>query len=401
MAALARGAFVAVACLRAASGLSLWADADTSGNLSSEALGEMGIDMASCAAQMDADNLVMSDLVQTVGMGNHSLDTAAAWRAYQDKLAAKLREDHPDGERRSPFRTLVVSAVHDKEWMVEIFRANMQRLMSNKAGDVFEFALFHIHSSTEEWSKHEWYRSDNGPVMLKHLGSGCKPQFWALITPKIAAQYDYLWLLDEDIRVDFLNWDFYRTVLATLDPMVSQPVIIPKAPYKRSTGVTRLRMALPKDSTFVMAFETPRSEVQAPVISSKIWAAVHERNMGNDRLNDWYIDDFWDAVAFLGEAKCKKTGVLAANAAPVRHMDCHNLFKGTKCIEGCGGGDANCRAVSEKEARLVQEGLSAAGCEVSEDWAEEWPCDGKPIHDCHNALWGRSRRASWKAPLGA
>jgi len=224
-------------------------------------------------------------------------------------------------------------------------------------------------------------------------------QFWALITPKIAAQYDYVWLLDEDIRVDFLNWDFYRTVLATLDPMVSQPVIIPKAQYKRSTGVTRLRMAMPKDNTFVMAFETPRSEVQAPVISTKIWAAVHERNMGNDRLNDWYIDDFWDAVAFLGEAKCHKTGVLAVNAAPVRHMDCHNLFKGTKCVEGCGAGDANCRPVSEKEARLVQEAFGAAGCEVADDWAEDWPCNGKPIHDCHSALWGRSGRKSWKAPL--
>mmetsp|Transcript_35722 Transcript_35722/g.100341 ORF Transcript_35722/g.100341 Transcript_35722/m.100341 type:complete len:398 (-) Transcript_35722:132-1325(-) len=397
MAALARGAFVAVACIRAASGLNLRADADAGGNLSSEALGEMSIDMAACAAQIGADDLVMSDLVQAVGMGNHSLDTAEAWRAYQDKLAAQLREDHPEGQRSRPFRTLVVSAVHDKEWMVEIFHANMKRLMSNKAGDVFEFALFHIDSSTEEWSKHEWYRDETGPVMLKHHGAGCKPQFWALITPKIAAQYDYLWLLDEDIRVDFLNWDFYRTVLATLDPMVSQPVIIPKAPYKRSTGVTRLRMAMPRESTFVMAFETPRSEVQAPVISTKIWAAVHERNMGNDRLNDWYIDDFWDAVAFLGEAKCKMTGVLAVNAAPVRHMDCHNLFKGTKCVEGCGEDDANCRAVSSTEESLVREALKDAGCDVPRDWARI--CGDKDIHACHTALWERSRRKTWLAPL--
>jgi len=282
-------------------------------------------------------------------------------------MAQQLLSEHTDGHRKKPYKTLVVSAVHDTDAMVEIFEINMKRLLANKHGDKFDFALFHIDSGTTEWKKHRWYRSGalfGGKVVMKTLGAGCKPQFWAQITPKMASKYDYLWLLDEDIRLDFLSWDFYRTVLSTIDPLVSQPVIVPKAPFKRSTGVTKLQMKVPDGSNFMIAYETQRSEVQAPIISSKIWDAVNERNLQNDRRNDWYIDDFWDVIAFLGEDQCRKSGVLAVNGAPVRHMDCHNLFKGTKCVEGCGEDDANCRPVSSTEESLVREALKDAGCDV-------------------------------------
>jgi len=78
-------------------------------------------------------------------------------------------------------------------------------------------------------------------------------------------------------------------------------------------------------------------------------------------------------------------------------MDCHNLFKGTKCVEGCGEGDANCRPVSKEEESLVRDGLKEAGCDVPADWAAM--CEGKEIHDCHTMLWGKSKRQSWTARL--
>jgi len=332
-------------------------------------------------------------------MGNYSGDVAAAWHVYQDKLAQQLLSEHPDGHRKKPYRTLVVSAVHDTDSMVEIFEINMNRLLENKHGDKFEYALFHIDGKATEWKKRKWYRRRRGSVVMKKLGAGCKPQFWAQITPMMVAtgKYDYIWLLDEDIRLDFLSWDFYRTVLSTIDPLVSQPVIVPKATGKRSTGVTKLQMKVPDGSNFMIAYETQRSEVQAPIISSKLWDAVNERNLQNDRRNDWYIDDFWDVIAFLGEDQCRTTGVLAVNGAPVRHMDCHNLFKGTKCVEGCGEDDANCRGVSGTEESLVREALKDAGCDVPKDWARM--CDGKDIHQCHTALWEKSRRKIWSAPL--
>jgi len=393
MAALSR-ALAAAACLCAASGLSLRADSGEQGNLSAGA--------ASCASLLDQGHIFMADVVKDVGMGNYSGEVATAWHAYQDKLAQQLLSEHADGHRKKPFRTLVVSAVHDTDAMVEIFEINMNRLLANSHGDKFDFALFHIDSGVTEWKKHSWYRRSTtfgGKVVMKTLGAGCKPQFWAQITPKVAAKYDYIWMLDEDIRLDFLNWDFYRTVLSTIDPLVSQPVIIPKEPFKRATGVTKLVMQAPHNDKFMIAYETQRSEVQAPVVSTKIWPAVWERNQNNDRRNDWYIDDFWDVVAFLGENKCHKTGVLAVNAAPVRHMDCHNLFKGTKCVEGCGDSDANCRPVSKEEERLVVDGLKEAGCDVPADWSAM--CEGKEIHDCHTMLWEKSRRKSWTAELFA
>lgn len=395
---MVRGVFLAAGFFSAAFGLTLKNDGDAENlSVAPVALNRVGVETTSCAAMVDGDNFFMSEVVKNVGMGNYTTDTVETWHAFQDKLSEHLLSQYPDKLKKKPLKTLVVSAVHDTSAMVEIFEINMNRLKSNKHGDGFEFALFHIDGSTKEWRKHKWYRSRKGPVVHKHLGAGCKPQFWAMIPPKMARAYDYLWLLDEDIRLDFVNWDFYRTVLSTLDPVVSQPVIIPKEPNQRSTGVTRLRMVVPTGNSFPIAYETPRSEVQAPVISAKIWAAVHERNMGNDRRNDWYIDDFWDVVAFLGEAKCKKTGVLAVNGAPVRHMDCHNLFKGTKCVEGCGDKDANCRPVTPAEERLVQEALKEVSCDVSADWSKI--CEGKQIHDCHTELWSRSRRQQWNAPL--
>ncbi|CAK0810052.1 unnamed protein product [Prorocentrum cordatum] len=393
MAVLSR-AVLAAACFCSASGLGIRADSDEGGN--------MTVDAAACAAQLDEGRVFMADVVDQVGMGNYSRDVATAWHAYQDKMAQQLLSEHADGHRKKPYRTLVVSAVHDTEAMVEIFETNMKRLLANKHGDKFDFALFHIDSGTTEWKKHSWYRNSalfGGKVVKKTLGAGCKPQFWAQITPQVASKYDYLWLLDEDIQLDFLNWDFYRTVLSTVDPVVSQPVIIPKAPHMRATGVTKLVMQPPRSDKFMMAYETQRSEVQAPVISTKIWPAVWERNQNNDRRNDWYIDDFWDVVAFLGEAKCHKTGVLAVNGAPVRHMDCHNLFKGTKCVEGCGDNDANCAPVSKQEESLVRDALKEAGCDVAQDWSSM--CEGKQIHDCHTMLWERSRRQSWNIGLFA
>mmetsp|Transcript_35721 Transcript_35721/g.100333 ORF Transcript_35721/g.100333 Transcript_35721/m.100333 type:complete len:400 (-) Transcript_35721:47-1246(-) len=399
MAVLARAALLAAACLCAASGLSLWSDDGEHGAEGAEV--ELRVDAASCAAQLEADSSFMEHVVKEVGMGNYSGEASAAWHAYQDKLAHQLLSEHPDGQRKKPYKILVVSAVHDTDSMVEIFEVNMNRLLANKQGDKFEFAIFHIDSKATEWKKRKWYRRRRGPVVMKKHGAGCKPQFWAQITPMMVAtgKYDYVWLLDEDIRLDFLNWDFYRTVLSTVDPLVSQPVIIPKEPFKRATGVTKLVMQAPHNDKFMIAYETQRSEVQAPVVSTKIWPAVWERNQNNDRRNDWYIDDFWDVVAFLGENKCHKTGVLAVNAAPVRHMDCHNLFKGTKCVEGCGDSDANCRPVSKEEERLVVDGLKEAGCDVPADWSAM--CEGKEIHDCHTMLWEKSRRKSWTAELFA
>ncbi|CAK0801405.1 unnamed protein product [Prorocentrum cordatum] len=279
MAVLARAALLAAACLCAASGLSLWSDDGEHGAEGAEV--ELRVDAASCAAQLEADSSFMEHVVKEVGMGNYSGEASAAWHAYQDKLAHQLLSEHPDGQRKKPYKILVVSAVHDTDSMVEIFEVNMNRLLANKQGDKFEFAIFHIDSKATEWKKRKWYRRRRGPVVMKKHGAGCKPQFWAQITPMMVAtgKYDYVWLLDEDIRLDFLNWDFYRTVLSTVDPLVSQPVIVPKQPGKRSTGVTKLQMKVPEGNNFMIAYETQRSEVQAPIISSKIWDAVHERNI--------------------------------------------------------------------------------------------------------------------------
>ncbi|CAK0802446.1 unnamed protein product [Prorocentrum cordatum] len=352
----------------------------------------------------------MEELVKTVEKGATLPLAVTAWRAYQDKLARQLLEDHPGGARETPYRILVAIAVKDAAESVDIFNFNLRRLRSNKAGDKFEFALFHHDGSNEQWAQQAWY-GNNGTVVLKHLGRGCKPEFWETITPEMAAGYDYLWLLDEDLQMDFLSWDFYRTVLSTLDPVVSQPVVIGKEPGMRGTDILDLRMrGVLDDGRFTFAYETVRTDVQIPVISAKIWAAVHERIAGNDRTSAWYTDTFWDTVAELGKAECQRTGILAVNAAPLRHFNWHNLFNGTKCAKGCGAAGENCRPVSGTEARLVRQALGAAAaqdgrtetpCQIPENWTGACQVHGQSgsMPDCLQAMLQKSSRRQWNAEL--
>jgi len=330
--------------------------------------GKLG--MATCEVQLSEQDEFMTSLVAKLfhDMDN-STETVRHWLRYQDRLSDILRKSHPDKFRATPYRTLIVSAVHDSPVLAEIFDSNMKKLRTNKAKDEFKVALFHLDSSNKVWSKYAWYQDSHGLVVRKEMGSGCKQQFWKTISPSEAAKYDYLWLMDEDIRLDFFNWDFYRAVLSSHEPLVSQPVVLPKEFGERGSDHLELNMKVPKNGSkrMVYAFEMLRSEVQVPLLSSKVWPALHERMSGNDLTSAWKVDTFWDVIAALSRVECGRTGVLAVNAAPVRHMNCRNLWSGTKCTKSF---KKNSRPLSDAEDRLIQEALKGISCNVPRNWSK-------------------------------
>lgn len=317
------------------------------------------------ARRQELEEAFMSDVVN----GSSEDEAKEYWASYQRYLDREMQRTFPSS--RGSFRILVVSPVKGTASAVEGFRYNMKKLMANKAGDVFEFALFHYDNDEAEWRKHHWYTDDHGAVVLRHTQPLCKAQAWTLIEPEMAKRYDYVWLMDGDLRFDMFSWDLYRTILASLDPLVSQPAIVPKKPGRRSTDKHKLRMTGRVKGLFPVAREVERTETMAALVSSRLWPAMHERMQHSDLHTVWFLNDVWDLAAHMSTIECGQTGILLVNAAPVRHMNYHDLFDADKvpersftCVRGCGEDGANCRPLSRSEAQLLREGASRGACDV-------------------------------------
>ena len=157
--------------------------------------------------------------------------------------------------------------------------------------DIVHFALFHYDASAVAWANRSWYSDPSGHIVIRHVGAGCLMNFWSRITPAVSRDYDYIWLLDGDMDLSYFSWPIYRSVLLQLDPLISQPAVLPRIPGGRSTDIPVLRMRTPSaDGDFHVAFSSPRSEVMTPVISQKLWPVIHERLLGNDLTSTWLLD---------------------------------------------------------------------------------------------------------------
>jgi len=276
------------------------------------------------------------------------------WPKYQKKLLKKLTATFGKSQG-APLKVLVVSPMSNTLRAVYDFKFNMDMLRKNKARDIFHYALFHYEGTDSVWQPFEWY-SNNSKVVMKETRQRrtmCKQQAWLLVGPELARRYDYLWLMDGDLRLDFFSWDIYRAVLTALDPLVSQPAVVPRNAGARSTDLPELQMVGQYGKGFPVVREVSRSESMTPVLSARLWPALHARFTLNDQSTVWHTNTVWDIIAQLAAGGCGKPSVLLVNAAPVRHMDCHDLFA-HKCTRGCGTEQANCRPFVESEKRLIQ-----------------------------------------------
>lgn len=297
--------------------------------------------------------LTHMEALHSVVHGSYSKDVVSAWGEYQVKM---LRAMHDKPLTNRSFKVLVVSSVTDTDTAVDNFEANLKKLKKNRANDTFEFALNHHDSSNELWKKHSWYTNETGPIVVKKKKHGCKVEFWGQIEPKLAQKYDYVWLLDEDMRLDFFSWDLYRHFLATLDPLVTQPSIVSREKGGRSTNKVWLRMEGPNDGTFGVAHEIDRTEVQAPILSSRIWEPINMRLKAGDLKSEKYVADFWDMAAVLSKIQCQKPNALLINGSPLRHM---NYKTQTTQKSDCLGvsSKANNRPLSKPEGLNLLESL--------------------------------------------
>jgi len=351
--------------------------------------------------------------------GTHNAGLESSWDDYQKRLIRMMQRMKPanlEGRRalvslrsnrtsaqKGSFKVLIVSPVRDTQGAVADFEDNWHKLRSNEFGDTFDFALFHYTNSNRFWKQHAWYSDASGPVVMRRVGPTCKPQAWSQIPLSVAKKYDYIWLLDGDLRLDYFSWDLYRTVLAVLEPPVSQPAVLPRAPGERSSDVSRVNMVGRQQGKFPIALEVERSEIMTPILSARLWGALHTRLGGNDLHTAWYLSDWWDLASMLFNLQGEKTSVLVVNAAPVRHINCKDLLwtedgqwgKGeNSCTWGCGKLDTNCRSFTGAELASVRH-----------DWQSFWDvtgygnqlrqCGAKQLRQCRQLLASRVHMRQW------
>lgn len=325
-------------------------------------------------------------LVQKVVDGFPPDNILADWDDYIGRLTEAVKTDLV-GEPMSPMRqalmekhlkVLVVTAVSNDEWVVDNFADNFNKLNSAGAkNDIFDFAFFHHHVNDSRWVSHSWYKreAEKGRVVMNVKEQGCKPQYWRKITSQMVSEYDYIWLLDEDLRLDYFSWDLYRTFLIAWGPVVSQPSVIPRLPVywptparddpvnvtvQKATKVRSVAMeASEPGSGLLVAKEVSRSEVMTPFIDARLWSSIVKRIGDQDDSADWGLDAFWDSFAGYAKWACGKNNSLKINVLPVRHMNYHNLQTSkAKCQSSFGPDNINCHIPTKSDDAIVMKALT-------------------------------------------
>jgi len=315
--------------------------------------------------------------------GTQSLDLQDEWAAYQAELLHQI-STKPFPARR--FRILIASPV--TLGMLETLAYNVQKLKQSQSKDEFHLALFYYKQELNKVPKLERrVRKILKPwLFLQKAGPGCKVHFWrSHLVPSLTDQFDYLWLMDGDLRMDYFSWDLYRHFLVRHEPVLSQPSIVGWTPATRSTDHKSLRMRSDpqnlnsryhthdKDLPFPLAWESFKVEMQAPLVSTKIWPVIFQRMKTVNGSSAWAIEGFWNALGVAAKAKgCSKTLPIVVNAAPLRHANCHDLVSNTRCLTKWVQGD--CFNVSSAEAVLLSESLKEDTCEAGKGWEGSCVC---------------------------
>merc|ERR1719401_481198 len=162
--------------------------------------------------QRDDGLALIRDILLQVQKGNYTENIAAGYVEYERSLIDQMKKEWTkevamyEEKESKRLKILILLAVADSATAVTNFVDNYNFLRQSKAKDEFEYAIFHHDLETTLWEKEALYKGLNSPVVMKHVGAGCKPHFWDMIEPSMAEKYDYVWILDEDMRFDFFVW---------------------------------------------------------------------------------------------------------------------------------------------------------------------------------------------------
>ncbi|XP_058744455.1 uncharacterized protein LOC131617091 [Vicia villosa] len=164
----------------------------------------------------------------------------------------------------------------------------------------FTVMLFHYDSVVDEWKKFEWHDS------VIHISVADQSKWWfakRFLHPDIVAEYDYIFLWDEDLGVENFHPEKYVSIVKEEGLEISQPALDPKlseihhqitAQGRRSKVHRRTYKTAGSDGKGCDESSTAPPctgwiEVMAPVFSKAAWRCVWYM-IQNDLIHAWGLD---------------------------------------------------------------------------------------------------------------
>ncbi|KAK6928402.1 Protein of unknown function DUF707 [Dillenia turbinata] len=163
-----------------------------------------------------------------------------------------------------------------------------------KFSEDFTIVLFHYDGRTSEWDEFEWSKRAIHISVLKQTKWWYAKRF---LHPDIVAPYDYIFMWDEDLGVEYFDAEEYIKLVRKHGLEISQPGLDP------SSGFT-WQMTKKRDDTEVHKVTEERPgwcsdphlppcaafvEIMAPVFSRDAWRCVWYM-IQNDLIHGWGLD---------------------------------------------------------------------------------------------------------------
>ncbi|KAL9157001.1 hypothetical protein ABFS82_09G116800 [Erythranthe guttata] len=201
----------------------------------------------------------------------------------------------------------------------------------SKFSDDFAIILFHYDGKTSEWDQFEWSQR------AIHVSALTQAKWWyakRFLHPDLVAQYEYIFMWDEDLGVEHFNAQEYIRLVKKYDLEISQPAVKSNTNLswkmtQRRKNVEIHRFSEEPPEYCPNPFSPPCAgfvEIMAPVFSRKSWNCVWHM-IQNDLVHGWGLDfAFWKCV----EKPEEKIGVV--DAQWIKHLVLPTLSDESKSI---------------------------------------------------------------------
>ena len=218
-----------------------------------------------------------------------NLDMRPLW----DPQMPKKRDHHEVNVKVNASTNLFAMAVGIKQ------KDLVDKMVKKFLASNFIVMLFHYDGNVDEWKRFEW--SDR----VIHISVVGQTKWWfakRFLHPDIVAEYDYIFLWDEDLGVENFHPDKYVSIVKQEGLEISQPALDPKKSEVHHQITARGRRSNIHRRTFKASNDgkgcdqsstappcTGWIEMMAPVFSKSAWRCVWYM-IQNDLIHAWGLD---------------------------------------------------------------------------------------------------------------
>ncbi|RAL43885.1 hypothetical protein DM860_014386 [Cuscuta australis] len=232
-----------------------------------------------------------------------------------------------NGEDMSPKYLLTVT--------VGVKQKDLVNKIISKFTEDFAIVLFHYDERANEWDEYEWSKR------AIHVTARKQTKWWyakRFLHPDIVAQYEYIFIWDEDLGVENFNANEYIKLVKKYGLEISQPAIVSQKgltwlmTMKRPGVEVHRKVNQTLQSGQCADLDMPPCagfvEIMAPVFSRESWRCVWNL-IQNDLVHGWGLDfALWRCVKRAHE----KMGVV--DAQWIEHLVVPSLGSQGESIDG-------------------------------------------------------------------